>query len=118
VRFEKFVRPAKDPEPGAGSSSVSSARQSSKNCSVPWNHILILWLEQSRWLGGPDTAAPSINALVSLEKMEVYVDLSGHIDVAAEVARNDKLLQNLVKQIAGKEKNLANENYFLIRQLS
>jgi valyl-tRNA synthetase len=43
--------------------------------------------------------------------MDVYVDLSGHIDVAAEVARNDKLLQNLVKQIAGKEKNLANENF-------
>ena len=60
---------------------------------------------------GPETQAPSINALVSLEKMEVYVDLSGHIDVAAEVARNDKLLQNLVKQIAGKEKNLANENF-------
>ncbi len=54
---------------------------------------------------------PNVNALVSLEKMDVYVDLSRFIDVAAEVARNEKLLQNLVKLIAGKEKNLANQNF-------
>jgi len=69
-------------------------------------------------LAGADSASwgenpeiPSINALVSLEKMDVYVDLSSTIDVSAEIARNEKLLQNLVKQIAGKEKNLANENF-------
>ncbi|MBU6174848.1 MAG: hypothetical protein KGQ60_13645, partial [Planctomycetes bacterium] len=33
------------------------------------------------------------------------------IDVAAEIARNEKLLANLVKQIQGKEGRLSNEAF-------
>jgi valyl-tRNA synthetase len=43
--------------------------------------------------------------------MDVIVDLSQFIDVAAEIARNEKLLVNLVKQITGKESRLSNEAF-------
>lgn len=43
--------------------------------------------------------------------MDVYVDLSQFIDVGAEIARNEKLLLNLVKQIQGKESRLSNESF-------
>jgi valyl-tRNA synthetase len=39
------------------------------------------------------------------------VDLTQFIDVAAEIARNEKLEANLVKQIQGKEGRLANEAF-------
>jgi valyl-tRNA synthetase len=43
--------------------------------------------------------------------MEVTVDLGAFIDVAAEILRNEKLLENLLKQISGKQSKLANENF-------
>ncbi len=54
---------------------------------------------------------PSVQAHVSLDKMDVYVDLSKFIDVGAEISRNEKLLQNIVKQIQDKEGKLSNESF-------
>jgi valyl-tRNA synthetase len=54
---------------------------------------------------------PEIHAEIPLEGMDVIVDLSQFIDVAAEIARNEKLLANLVKQITGKESRLSNEAF-------
>ena len=53
----------------------------------------------------------SINAHIGIDQMDVYVDLTQFIDVAAEIARNEKLLSNLVKQIQGKEGRLSNESF-------
>ncbi len=58
-----------------------------------------------------DPALPSVQAHVALEKMDVYVDLGKFIDVDAERARNEKLLENLVKQITAKEGKLSNESF-------
>jgi valyl-tRNA synthetase len=60
---------------------------------------------------GPDVPVPSVHAHVAIDQMDVYVDLSQFIDVAAEIARNEKLLANLVKQIQGKEGRLSNEAF-------
>jgi valyl-tRNA synthetase len=54
---------------------------------------------------------PQVHAAVTIPEMEVFVDLSQFIDVAAEIARNEKLLANLVKQIQGKEGRLSNESF-------
>ena len=54
---------------------------------------------------------PSVQAHISLERMDVYVDLSKFIDVEAEISRNEKWLQNIVKQIQDKEGKLANESF-------
>ncbi len=62
---------------------------------------------------GPDVAAPSVGATVSLSNfdMEVYVDLTKFIDVKAEISRNEKLLERIIGQIAGKEQKLSNESF-------
>ncbi len=62
---------------------------------------------------GPDakpfeTDAPL--AIPSLE-IEVHVDLEKFIDVEAELSRLEKLLDNLVKQITGKQQKLNNESF-------
>jgi valyl-tRNA synthetase len=46
-----------------------------------------------------------------IEGMDVYVDLSQFLDVAAEIARNEKQLENLEKQIQGKESRLSNQAF-------
>jgi len=61
------------------------------------------------WSTNPST--PSIQAHMPLESMDVYVDLGKFIDVDAEIVRNTKLLENLVKQIQGKEGKLSNESF-------
>jgi valyl-tRNA synthetase len=43
--------------------------------------------------------------------MDVYVDLSQFLDIAAEITRNEKQLENLHKQIAGKESRLSNQAF-------
>ncbi len=60
-----------------------------------------------------DQAAPKpdMPAQLSVDGMEVIVDLGKFIDVGAEIARNEKLLENLVKQIAGKQSKLNNESF-------
>jgi valyl-tRNA synthetase len=44
-------------------------------------------------------------------EIDVHVDLEKFIDVEAELARLDKLMTQITKQIAGKESKLENENF-------
>jgi valyl-tRNA synthetase len=60
---------------------------------------------------GPEVPVPSVHAHIAIDQMDVYVDLSQFIDVAAEISRNEKLLSNLIKQIQGKEGRLSNEAF-------
>ena len=55
--------------------------------------------------------APPINATVSLNGMEVFVNLAGSIDVPAEIARNEKEEQKLLGLIKGKESKLSNASF-------
>ncbi|QDV25423.1 valine--tRNA ligase [Aureliella helgolandensis] len=54
---------------------------------------------------------PEIAASISADGMDVTVDLSHFIDVAAEIQRLEKLAENLVKQIKGKQAKLSNESF-------
>ena len=63
----------------------------------------------TEWGAAPQL--PSINAHIAVDQMDVYVDLTQFIDVAAEISRNEKLLSNLVKQIQGKEGRLSNDSF-------
>ncbi len=54
---------------------------------------------------------PARAASFSAAGCEVFVDLAGHIDIDAELARGEKELDNLRAQIAAKEKKLSNENF-------
>ena len=63
----------------------------------------------TQWSTSP--SVPAINAHIGIDQMDVYVDLTQFIDVAAELSRNEKLLSNLVKQIQGKEGRLSNESF-------
>ncbi len=60
---------------------------------------------------GDEVAVPEMPARMSVDSMEVIVDLGKFIDVDAEIARNEKQEQNLLKQIKGKEGKLSNENF-------
>ena len=54
---------------------------------------------------------PDVPSQVSVDGMEVTLDLGRFIDVDAEIARNEKLQTNLEKQIKGKQGKLSNENF-------
>lgn len=54
---------------------------------------------------------PEMPGQLSIDGMEVTVDLGKFIDVEAEISRNEKLLVNLVKQISGKQAKLSNETF-------
>ncbi len=60
---------------------------------------------------GEKITPPEMSAQVSVDGMEVCVDLGKFIDIPAEIARNEKLEANLVKQIAGKESKLSNSTF-------
>jgi len=60
---------------------------------------------------GTGLTQPDMPASISVEGMEVTVDLGKFIDVDAEIARNEKLLENAVKQVAGKQAKLSNESF-------
>ena len=62
---------------------------------------------------GPDAAAFEVDAPLNLSDIgiDVHVDLERFIDVDAELGRLGKLLDNLVKQITGKQNKLANESF-------
>ena len=60
---------------------------------------------------GPAVEPPPINATISLPGMEIIVDLAGSIDVAAEIARNEKEEQKLLGLIQGKEAKLNNASF-------
>jgi valyl-tRNA synthetase len=60
---------------------------------------------------GPEVTAPATSANTVLRSGELFVDLAGLIDVAAEIARNQKERERLIGAIASKEKKLANANF-------
>ena len=60
---------------------------------------------------GADLPAPAQSASFTAAGCEVFVDLAGHIDIGAEIARNEKEADQLGRQIDSKEKKLANENF-------
>ena len=60
---------------------------------------------------GPAVQPPVTNATVHLANLDVYVDLSGVIDVAAEIIRLEKQLERLSGMIAGKEAKLSNTSF-------
>ena len=60
---------------------------------------------------GEDVSPPEINAHVSLNDIDVFVDLAGLIDASAEVARLEQQEKKLLGLIQGKEKKLANASF-------
>jgi valyl-tRNA synthetase len=60
---------------------------------------------------GPSAPAPKTHAKTALPGLELFVDLAGFIDVPAEIAKNQKLEQQLVGFIKGKESKLGNEAF-------
>ncbi len=60
---------------------------------------------------GPAVQPPALSANFAAAGCDVFVDLAEHIDVAAEIARNEKELEKLRGHIAGKENKLANESF-------
>ena len=60
---------------------------------------------------GPHVQPPATNAAVTLQGAEVLVDLTGLIDVSAEIARNEQQETKLIGLIQGKEKKLANASF-------
>lgn len=62
---------------------------------------------------GPDAKPFETDAPLAIPALDidVHVDLEKFIDVAAELSRLEKLLDNLVKQITGKQQKLNNESF-------
>jgi valyl-tRNA synthetase len=60
---------------------------------------------------GPEVEAPALSGSVTLPGLEVFVDLAGLIDVAAELDRKEKEREKLVGMVAGKRKKLENESF-------
>jgi valyl-tRNA synthetase len=60
---------------------------------------------------GLDAEPPAQAAHVTLDGMEVYVDLAGFIDEDAERERLQKEATRLTGQISGKQKKLGNQNF-------
>jgi len=60
---------------------------------------------------GEEIEIPAMNAVVSMEGLEVIVNLEGLIDVAAERKRLEKEKERLVKNKAGKEGKLNNSKF-------
>jgi valyl-tRNA synthetase len=62
---------------------------------------------------GPDAKPFETDAPLALTaiNVDVHVDLEMFIDVDAELARLEKLAEQLIKQITGKEQKLNNENF-------
>jgi valyl-tRNA synthetase len=60
---------------------------------------------------GPEVAAPALSANVALPGLEVFVDLAGLIDTAAEIQRTEREMARLEGLIAAKRKKLENKNF-------
>ena len=60
---------------------------------------------------GRDVEPPKPNATFVLPDMEIYVDLKGLIDVAAEIKRLEKEKANVQNQIIGKQGKLNNSAF-------
>ncbi len=60
---------------------------------------------------GPEIKPPATSAHVHQSGFEIFVDLKDHIDVEAEIGRNERELKNLTERIASKDGKLSNENF-------
>lgn len=60
---------------------------------------------------GPDAEPPATNAHINLQGIDVFVDLTGLIDVAAEIERLEKEDSKLQNLIQSKAKKLENANF-------
>ncbi|HZZ29755.1 MAG TPA: valine--tRNA ligase [Pirellulales bacterium] len=60
---------------------------------------------------GSSVAVPPLSANFTATGIEVFVDLAEHIDVAAEIARQQKEKAKQEQMIAAKERQLANEAF-------
>jgi valyl-tRNA synthetase len=60
---------------------------------------------------GPNVTAPPLAAHFAASGIDVYVDLAEHIDVGAEISRNEKEKAKTEQLIAGKERQLSNEAF-------
>jgi valyl-tRNA synthetase len=60
---------------------------------------------------GPDVKPPGTRAAVRVANAEVIVDLTGLIDVAAEIRRNEQQEKKLLGLIQGKKKKLSNAGF-------
>jgi len=60
---------------------------------------------------GPDVEPPTTRAHVQVDQLDVFVDLAGLIDIAAEHKRVAKELDKTVKMAEGKRKKLDNANF-------
>jgi valyl-tRNA synthetase len=60
---------------------------------------------------GLQAPVPKTHAKTALPGLEIYVDLKDFIDVKAEIAKNEKLEQQLLGIIKGKEAKLGNESF-------
>jgi valyl-tRNA synthetase len=60
---------------------------------------------------GPNVAEPTTCAKIAAGGAEVAVDMTGLIDVQAEIQRNEKELERVRGSITGKERQLSNENF-------
>jgi len=60
---------------------------------------------------GPTATAPATSANVITSAGELFVDLTGLIDVPAEIARNEKERDRLAGSITSKEKKLENASF-------
>jgi valyl-tRNA synthetase len=60
---------------------------------------------------GPDVTPPAVSAHTTLPGIDLFVDLTGLIDVAAERARAEKEEARLMQMIAGKQQKLSNEAF-------
>jgi valyl-tRNA synthetase len=60
---------------------------------------------------GPAVDVPAAVSRFAIDGGEIFVDMAGHIDVPAEIARKEKELAGAVGAIAGKRRQLDNANF-------
>lgn len=87
--------------------------ESSQALLVPMKDSFISLTQADVIAMGPEVTPFETDAPLAIPSMEieVHVDLEKFIDLDAELARLDKLMNQLTKQISGKEAKLNNENF-------
>ena len=60
---------------------------------------------------GPEVAPPATCAQMAVAGAEIFVDLTGLIDVGAEITRNEKEREKLAAWIQAKDAKLSNANF-------
>lgn len=77
----------------------------------PMNRFFLVLAKAKCVQLGSQVAEPEVAAGVTVDGMRITVDLGQLINVEAEVARNEKLAENLVKQIQSKKSKLSNASF-------